>query len=234
MSTKSVRVYPEVLPKEHGLSLRSTPCAATPRWPCPSRRAAISQAWPTTRGPAGSSTLGAPPPRERARLSRSLLRRCPNLRRLPEDIDEWTIEDLRGLVVTPAPAFPAESPESKLQVTLADFRGYLESVGNPYRYLTANRPVAGGCNGDGDTSSSAQDTPSLAGVPEICFRNDFDLAQPDTFAFFSPPEQPHATMVMLERLAQWLDQVVAASLLHRVRLRDTFAPRLRPANRRWS
>ena len=167
-------------------------------------------------------------------LSRCLLRRCPNLRRLPEDIDEWTIEDLRGLVVTPAPAFPAESPESKLQVTLADFRGYLESVGNPYRYLTANRPVAGGCNGDGGTSSSAQDTPSLAGVPEICFRNDFDLAQPDTFAFFSPPEQPHATMVMLERLAQWLDQVVAASLLHRVRLRDTFAPRLRPANRRWS
>merc|ERR1719223_739639 len=92
---------------------------------------------------------------------------------LPEDIDEWTIEDLRGLVVTPAPAFPAESPETKLQVTLADFRGYLESVGNPYRYLTANRPAiavgrpaAGGCNGDGGTSSSAQDTPSLAGVPE--------------------------------------------------------------------
>ena len=142
--------------------------------------------------------------------TRCLLRRCPNLRRLPEDIDEWTIEDLRGLVVNPAPAFPAESPETKLQVTLADFRGYLESVGNPYRYLTANRPAAGGCNGDGGTSSSAQDTPSLAGVPEICFRNDFDLAQPDTFAFFSPPEQPHATMVMLERLAQWLDQVVAA------------------------
>ena len=148
---------------------------------------------------------------EGARLpTRCLLRRCPNLRRLPEDIDEWTIEDLRGLVVNPAPAFPAESPETKLQVTLADFRGYLESVGNPYRYLTANRPAAGGCNGDGGTSSSAQDTPSLAGVPEICFRNDFDLAQPDTFAFFSPPEQPHATMVMLERLAQWLDQVVAA------------------------
>ena len=166
-------------------------------------------------------------------LSRCLLRRCPNLRRLPEDIDEWTIEDLRGLVVTPAPAFPAESPESKLQVTLADFRGYLESVGNPYRYLTANRPVAGGCNGDGGTSSSAQDTPSLAGVPEICFRNDFDLAQPDTFAFFSPPEQPHATMVMLERLTQWLDQVWLR-LLHRVCLRDTFVPRLRPANRRWS
>ena len=73
--------------------------------------------------------------------TRCLLRRCPNLRRLPEDIDEWTIEDLRGLVVTPAPAFPAESPETKLQVTLADFRGYLESVGNPYRYLTANRPA---------------------------------------------------------------------------------------------
>ena len=166
-------------------------------------------------------------------LSRCLLRRCPNLRRLPEDIDEWTIEDLRGLVVTPAPAFPAESPETKLQVTLADFRGYLESVGNPYRYLTANRPVAGGCNGDGGTSSSTQDTPSLAGVPEICFRNDFDLAQPDTFAFFSPPEQPHATMVMLERLTQWLDQVWLR-LLHRVCLRDTFVPRLRPANRRWS
>ena len=82
---------------------------------------------------------------------------------MPEDIDEWTIEDLRGLVVNPAPAFPAESPETKLQVTLADFRGYLESVGNPYRYLTANRPAAGGCNGDGGTSSSAQDTPSLAG-----------------------------------------------------------------------
>ena len=161
-------------------------------------------------------------------------RPCLILRRLPEDIDEWTIEDLRGLVVTPAPALSVESPEAKLQVTLADFQGYLETVGNPYRYLIANRPVAGGSNGDAGTSASTQEAPSLVGVPEICFRNDFDLAQPDTFAFFSPPEQPHATMVMLERLTQWLDQVWWTCHQHRVRLRATLASRLRPANRRWS
>ena len=172
-----------------------------------------------------------------------LTRANPMVRRLPEDIDEWTIEDLRGLVVAPTPATPADPAESKLQITLADFQGYLDCVGNPYRYLAANRPVpqgvsANGTNGDASSSSAPQDAASLAGVPEICFRSDFDLAQPETFGFFSPPDQPHATMVMLERLTQWLDQVRRRSRAAPARRRRAVrppdpAPGARP-RLRWS
>lgn len=137
----------------------------------------------------------------------------PLSRRLPEDIDEWTIEDLRGLVAPPAAPVPLPSQQAKQQLSLADFQEYLERVGDPYRFLAANRPrPAADESAASDApgaSSSPQDSPGLSGVPEICFRGDFDLAHPETFAFFSPPDQPHATMVMLERLTQWLDQARA-------------------------
>ena len=44
-------------------------------------------------------------------------------------------------------------------------------------------------------------------MPEICFTEDFDLTRPETFAYFSPPDAPHTSMVTLERLAGYLDTV---------------------------
>ena len=155
-------------------------------------------------------------------------------RRLPEDLDEWTIDDLRGLVAAPAAALPAPLQDGKQKVTIADFQDYLDRVGNPYRYLTANRPRPADAtdgeqaNGGGSSSSEPQ---ALSGVPEICSSPDFDLSDPETFAFFSPPDQPHATMVMVERLTQWLDQV-ELTLLKEVSLRkDGFFDALNSYNR---
>ena len=135
---------------------------------------------------------------------------------------------------TPAAALPTPAQDGKQKVTIADFQDYLERVGNPYRYLTANRPrpaAAGGeqANGGGSSSSaggeqangggsSSSEPLALSGVPEICSAPDFDLSDPETFAFFSPPDQPHATMVMVERLTEWLDQV-ELTLLKEVSLR---------------
>ena len=76
-------------------------------------------------------------------------------------------------------------------------------MGEPYRFLAQNRP---GADEPLPTFSSAS-AEALAAVPEVCFRADFSLADPETFDVFSPPGAPAAGMVMVEKLTHYLDQV---------------------------
>ena len=41
----------------------------------------------------------------------------------------------------------------------------------------------------------------------MVFEERFDLTDPSTFAVFSPEGAPHATLVTIERLTNYLDQV---------------------------
>ena len=155
---------------------------------------------------------------------------------LPDDLDEYTLSDVTSAVssyVLPAAAAAAvggssgpaalaatgnptsaavsTSAHEKL-ITLADFKDYLQRVGEPYRFMAANRPRsaedladangAGASDPNGDAAA-----PDLSTVPELCFEADFDLSKPATFAYFSPPDQPHAASLTLERLAGYLDTV---------------------------
>ena len=140
---------------------------------------------------------------------------------LPEDLDEWTVEDVRstaaglGLSALVGPATAPAADASKANgapippaaptpaLTLHDFQSYLQRVGEPYRFLASNRP---GADEPLPTFSSAS-AEALAAVPEVCFRADFSLADPETFDVFSPPGAPAAGMVMVEKLTHYLDQV---------------------------
>jgi len=123
------------------------------------------------------------------------------------DIDDWTLEDLRGSVtsfVTPASA-PAPAA-SDHEITMADFQDYLRRVGEPYRFLSTNRLTA--CSNE--SAAPADEVPTdedLSMIPAACFKEHFDLTTAETFNIFSPPDQPHTTMVTLERLTHYLDQI---------------------------
>ena len=41
----------------------------------------------------------------------------------------------------------------------------------------------------------------------MVFEERFDLTDPSTFAIFSPEGAPHATLVTIERMTNYLDQV---------------------------
>lgn len=134
-----------------------------------------------------------------------------------QDMDEWTLDDLKDTVtafVAPVAA-PLPPARSEGLITLGDFRDYLQRVGEPYRFLAANRPQAAApiratSSADAASASASLDAAAsqrLGMVPEACFDEDFDLSRPETFATFSPPDQPHTTQVTLERLTHYLDQV---------------------------
>mgnify|MGYP007078077696 CR=1 FL=1 len=140
-----------------------------------------------------------------------------------QDMDEWTLDDLRGSVVglvSPATgSVPAPAP-SETAITLGDFQDYLQRVGEPYRFLASNRsqPSVGAAAGSSSAPSIADaDAPpagrstQLGMIPDACFSEDFELSRPETFALFSPPDQPHTTMVTLERLTHYLDQARAST-----------------------
>jgi len=168
---------------------------------------------------------------------------------LPDDLAEWTIDDVRSTVVSIAPSMLAgagsgaaggangtfaSSPDLlRRTITLADFERYLRTVGEPYRFLAANRPAdalsgdklcspdecalapaasrtgadRGGEAPGGGHLASADAAARLAAVPPVVFDQRFELTDPATFGVFSPEGAPAATMVMIERLANYLDQV---------------------------
>ena len=143
---------------------------------------------------------------------------------LPEDLDEYTLDEVRSSVssyVMPAANDAAATPAVAAQervITIGDFADYMRRVGEPYAFLAANRPQTlddGSDDGDGDgdgpsasiAASDAERAEQLKHVPELCFQEDFDLSRPETFAYFSPPDQPHASMVTLEKLNGHLDTV---------------------------
>jgi len=113
---------------------------------------------------------------------------------------------------------------------LDDFERYLRTVGEPYRFLHANRPREGersgerrregrgeaeqveqaeleGGNGAHDATRSPAAAHRLSVVPPVVFGDHFELTDPCTFEVFSPEGAPAATMVMIEKLANYLDQV---------------------------
>ena len=168
---------------------------------------------------------------------------------LPEDLDEWTLEDARSAMSSYVSSAAAASTTNgggaaasvsasaasgagattvvardEREITIDDFKNYLQRVGEPYRFMAASRQSAaegaeGSADGrDGAPSSSAaasavarsaaERAAELSHVPQLCFAEDFDLSNPETFAFFSPPDQAHATsMVTLEKLNGYLDTV---------------------------
>jgi hypothetical protein len=138
-----------------------------------------------------------------------------------QDIDEWTLADLQGSVAgLVAPAAAAQAPATaETVITIADFQDYLNRVGEPYRFLAANRSQPSAemtaSSSEGAPSSAdadlAVESTSLGMIPAPCFNENFNLSQPDTFAVFSPPDQPHTTMVTLERLTHYLDQACTNS-----------------------
>ena len=129
---------------------------------------------------------------------------------LPEDLDEWTLVDVKYTVS--AYLSPVEgagvSVSDKHLVTRADFVEYLRGVGEPYRFMAVNRSRQ---QPSAETrSSSATFKVDLSNVPKRCFEADFDLSRPDTFAHFSPPDQTAAVaMITLEKLGGYLDSVYA-------------------------
>ena len=139
---------------------------------------------------------------------------------LPEDLDEWTLDDVRSsvssYVTTPRAAGDAVlPPPTQRLLTLSDFKEYLTRVGEPYRFLAASRPQDGAAPdgaaaevSDAAALDAAEQAAALKAVPAICFQEEFDLTAPATFASFSPPDQPHAvTTVTLEKLNGYLDTV---------------------------
>lgn len=137
---------------------------------------------------------------------------------LPDNLDEFTLDDLRTKVseYVSAPAAgkaedgAAPPPEQHRLIGIADFRDYLQRVGEPYRFMAANRPqlhsaATDATNGGG--GSSEEGAADLSSVPALVFAADFDLTKPETFGHFSPPAAPAASMVVLERLTQNLDTV---------------------------
>ena len=133
-----------------------------------------------------------------------------------DGLDEWTIDDVKKSVSSYVhPVEDRLNEQERHQVGFHDFSNYLERIGEPYRFMAANRPTASrrisdddhnGAGGDAITGGRTRPT-DLSLVPDICFKTDFELAHPQTFAHFSPPDQPHASMVTLERLAAYLDVV---------------------------
>lgn len=152
---------------------------------------------------------------------------------LPEDIDKWTLEDMRTSASSYVQTVGTESSTTPLTqervLTIADFGDYMQRVGEPYRFMEANRPPAALPDGEGngvlaaaeeeEAEDRAQLAAELANVPKICFEEDFDLSRPETFAHFSPPDQPHASLVMHEKLNGYLD-AVELTLLGEVKKRS--------------
>ena len=132
---------------------------------------------------------------------------------LPDDLDEYTLEDVRlsvsSYMVKSSSLAPSVSHERERQLTLSDFTEYMRRVGQPYAFMAAHRSqlaVGEGC----DSTSFAAVTDCSAGlkqVPPVCFEVDFKLSRPRTFDHFSPPDQPYSSMVTLEKLAGHLDTV---------------------------
>ncbi|EOD09244.1 vacuolar protein sorting 54 [Emiliania huxleyi CCMP1516] len=136
---------------------------------------------------------------------------------LPDDLGEWTIDDVRSTVAT-------------MTITVADFEHYLATVGEPFRFLATHRPNGGGGGGGGegealsnghgggaagnggraiaaDVTERLGASPQSCAVPQVVFEERFDLTDPSTFAVFSPEGAPHATLVTIERMTNYLDQV---------------------------
>ena len=108
---------------------------------------------------------------------------------LPEDMDEWTLVDVKDSVSSYLrPADVAAGlpvvPQERL-ITLADFKHYLTTVGEPYRFMAANRPrvegddEAAGSAGSAKAAELARATADLAMVPDVCFQADFELSRPE-------------------------------------------------------
>lgn len=165
---------------------------------------------------------------------------------IPEDIAEWTIDDVRSTVASIAPSVVSAAPAAagangsavppppaslRRTVTLADFDRYLRTIGEPYRFFATSRPAVvgadsseaggGGLRGVPDRAvpdkggeapgvghlASAATADRLKAVPPIVFSDSFELTEPETFRVFSPDGAPAASMVMIEKLANYLDQV---------------------------
>mmetsp|Transcript_61890 Transcript_61890/g.122364 ORF Transcript_61890/g.122364 Transcript_61890/m.122364 type:complete len:756 (-) Transcript_61890:927-3194(-) len=158
---------------------------------------------------------------------------------LPEDMEDWTLQDMRASVssyvqTVGSTSGTAPTMAQERVLTVADFQDYMQRVGEPYRFMEANRlpaavPDGGESEGDGNGAAAAADAnekahreqlaAELANVPEICFQEDFDLSRPETFAHFLPPDQPHSSMVMMEKLNGYLD-AVELTLLDEVKKRS--------------
>ena len=139
---------------------------------------------------------------------------------LPEDLDEWTVEDVRstaaglGLsaLVGPATAPAADASKANGAPIPPAAPARPRHATTPRRTCSAwasvplprlepagrRRAAAHLLVGVGRASPA---------VPEVCFRADFSLADPETFDVFSPPGAPAAGMVMVEKLTHYLDQV---------------------------
>ena len=147
---------------------------------------------------------------------------------LPEDFDEWTLVDVKDSVSSyllpageGAAATTSLTGHEERTLTLADFADYNRRIGQPYRFMAAHRPqpkpdgAASSSNGAaGDAAGAPPDAQmaDLSMVPDACFRDDFELSRPSTFAQFSPPDQTAAVaMVTLEKLGNYLDAVSTLS-----------------------
>ena len=129
---------------------------------------------------------------------------------LPEDLDEWTLVDVKYSVsayLSPAEGGGTASVNSDPQtITLNDFIDYLRSVGEPYCFMAVKRPHQSADEADSSTAKRAVKA-DLSNVPIVCFEADFDLSKPETFAHFSPADQSAVGMVTLEKLGGYLDSV---------------------------
>jgi len=129
---------------------------------------------------------------------------------LPEDLDEWTLVDVKYSVsayLSPAEGGGTASVNSDPQlITLNDFIDYLRSVGEPYCFMAVNRPHQSADEADSSSAKRAVKA-DLSNVPNVCFEADFDLSKPETFAHFSPADQSAVGMVTLEKLGGYLDSV---------------------------
>lgn len=146
---------------------------------------------------------------------------------LPEDLDDFTLEDVRSSVSAyVAPAADVTSMAVPIMpghtITMADFKEYMRHVGDPYAFMAANRPfgVPEACEPTAAVAGcDAERAEALKQVPEVCFQEEFELADPGTFAHFSPPDRPYASRVTLEKLQGYLD-TVELTLLAEVSLRS--------------
>ena len=137
---------------------------------------------------------------------------------LPDDMDETTFADvssafslyLNGRTNHSSLHSNAAVTEERV-VTSADFSDYIQRIGNPYRFMAENRPTsheAVGSTQAADDCLNDDISSTLSKVPEICFQKDFDICVANTFACFSPPNQPYAaSLVTLEKLTGYLDTV---------------------------
>ena len=121
---------------------------------------------------------------------------------LPEDLDGWTFIDVKESVTVLLRPADGTTPAPLMEPTQPSFSDYLSRIGEPYRFMIANRPRA-----ESEQASEPVKAPNLK-VPPSCFQADFDLSRAETFEHFSPSGHSAAVaMVTLEKLGGHLDAV---------------------------